>query len=178
MKKTAIDWFPLIVDPCKEQAKNKAEQYGSSWTIYRPAGLRDKLFIKASRIRTIQEAGENKVGESIEGEFQAILNYSLMGLIQIERGFEEAKLYPQEVLSLYEKESALCLKLMEKKNHDYGEAWRGMSQEGITDEILVKLSRTTEKIRAKAPKKDLRAEIEDIVNYAIFALIQIQESSQ
>ncbi len=176
--KTAEEWFPEIIGSCNQEAQEKAKQYGSSWTIYRPQGIRDKILIKARRIRTLQEKQENRVGESIEGEFRAILNYSIMALIQLERGFEEAAFSPEQVRSLYDKEEQTCLSLMKKKNHDYGEAWRDMSQEGITDEILVKLSRTTEKLKAGAPKSSLRAELEDIVNYAVFALIQIKESSQ
>jgi hypothetical protein len=173
--KDATEWFDDIVTPCKEQAAQKAEEYGSSWTIYRPLSLVDRLHSKAKRIRTIQETNDNQVGDSIESEFQAILNYGVMFLIQCNRGFEYEDLSSKSVLELYDKVLKDCKDLMKKKNHDYGEAWRDMSQVGITDEVLVKLIRSKQQIN---DSKTAKENIEDIVNYSIFSLIKIAEKAQ
>jgi hypothetical protein len=175
MKKTALEWFDRIIEPCKTTAREKAAEYGSSWTWYRSLSLIDRLFSKAKRIRTIQETQENKVGESIEDEFRAILNYSILYLVHASRDFRPEQMKLDDFIGLYNEKIVECKKLMEKKNHDYGEAWRDMSQIGITDEIIVKLVRS----------KQMNAEgnipfdnIKDLVNYAIFALIQIEEQRQ
>jgi hypothetical protein len=172
MNKNALEWFDEIIEPCKQTAYEKAKNYGSSWTWYRSRSLIDRIFSKAKRIRTIQDTGENKVGESIKDEFQAILNYGIMFLIQSKCGFEPAKLSPDEVFNHYEQSLLGCKKLMEKKNHDYGEAWRDMSQVGIVDEIIVKLERVKQLITEKQNPSD---NIHDVINYAIFALILIEE---
>jgi len=172
-KKNALEQFDEIVEPCKQTARNKAGDYGSSFTWYRQRSWIDKLFIKAKRIRTLQETGENRVGESIEGEFQAILNYGVLFLLQSERGFSPEPVSAETIFDSYEKNLERCRSLMKKKNHDYGEAWRDMSLIGIDDEIIVKLVRCRE---LSDQNKNSDDNILDIVNYAIFALILIKEN--
>lgn len=175
MNKNAIEWFDEIVEPCKKTAQEKAQSYGSSWTWYRARSLVDRIFSKAKRIRTIQDTGENKVGESIQSEFEAILNYSVMFLIQSKRKFQPENLSSGEVLKQYEENLLICKTLMKKKNHDYGEAWRDMSQVGIVDEIIVKLERVKQLLKEK---QDVSDNIPDVTNYAIFALILIKEGRE
>jgi hypothetical protein len=176
-----VSQYQAVVEQCKELYLHKAKDYGTSWRVLRPISLVDQIYIKAWRIRQIQEMGNQKIADSIQSEFIAIVNYGIMGMIQLslpedaptELSFEEAK-------SLYEQEADKIKELMLQKNHDYGEAWRNLSQESFVDLILVKLLRIRQ-ILANEGKtlvsEGIGANFSDIVNYGIFALIKIEEKS-
>jgi len=142
----------------------------------------DQIFIKAKRIRTIQEKGAQRVGEDIRGEFQAIVNYGVIGLIQIELKSEEVEeLKIDRTAKLYDEKIQFAKKIMENKNHDYGEAWREMSQESFADLILMKLQRMRQILVNDGKtliSEGIDANLTDIINYAIFALILIAEGRQ
>jgi hypothetical protein len=169
--------YQHIVQGCREIFLKKTIDYGTSWRIARASSLTDQIFIKANRIRTIQETGENKVGESIEGEFGAMVNYCIMAIIQsrstdnmgLELSAEQAEI-------LYDRVALEAFQLMEKKNHDYGEAWRDMRVSSLTDMILMKLLRIKQ-IEDNGGKTIASEGIEsnyfDILNYSIFALIHL-----
>lgn len=167
------------VSRCREVFAKKNSDYGSAWRILRPASLTDQLFIKAQRIRTLEEAKESKVGEGIEPEFIGIVNYALMGLIQLRLSQDmRIELTAEQSLAFYDEEMAEARALMVAKNHDYGEAWRSMRVSSFTDLILMKLLRIKQ-IEDNEGKtlisEGISAGYMDIVNYAIFALILMQE---
>lgn len=172
--------YQHIVQGCREIFLKKTIDYGTSWRIARASSLTDQIFIKANRIRTIQETGENKVGESIEGEFGAMVNYCIMAIIQarmseINQNFG-LELSEEQALYLYDAVVGEAFELMEKKNHDYGEAWRDMRVSSLTDMILMKLLRIKQ-IEDNGGKTIASEGIEsnyfDILNYSIFALIHL-----
>jgi hypothetical protein len=157
----------------------KTTDYGTSWRVLRMISILDQLYIKAKRIRTIQEKGSQRVGEDIRGEFQAIVNYGVIGLIQLDMKEEDVEdLTVEKTAALYDDKISFVKKIMENKNHDYGEAWREMSQESFVDLILMKLQRMRQ-ILANDGKtlisEGIDANLTDIINYAIFALIGIAE---
>jgi hypothetical protein len=169
--KTAED-FDKITDECLTLMMKKRHDYGDAWEVLRPSSLTDQIYIKAKRIRSIQEKREKKVDDDLRGEFIGMLNYSLMGISQLEK---------RKADSVEEKYSIIVAeikKLLEKKNHDYGEAWRELRISSITDLILQKLMRLrqmeTNGYEVKVSEQ-ARASYEDIVNYCVFALILIQE---
>lgn len=166
-----------ISNKCREVFIAKTKDYGTSWRILRSSSLTDQLFIKAQRIRTIQVTGENKVGESIEGEFVAIVNYCIMALIQFkETELQEMDLPLDQAAALYDKYVAETLALMEKKNHDYGEAWKDMRVSSLTDLILTKILRVKQmedNEGAALVSEGIDANYFDMLNYAIFALIHL-----
>ena len=168
-----------ISNKCREVFIAKTKDYGTAWRILRPSSLTDQIFIKAQRIRTIQETGKNEVGEDIEGEFVAIVNYCLMAIIQLrEEQLTEMELSADIATVLYDKYSKEAYELMAKKNHDYGEAWRDMSQESYADLILVKLLRIRQILNNDGKtliSEGIDANFVDILNYSAFALIQIAE---
>lgn len=158
----------------------KHEDYGSAWRILRLTSLTDQMYIKASRIRSLEEKRENRVGESIEGEYMALVNYGIMALIQLELGGpKEEELTGQRLEELYDHEAKKVEGLMENKNHDYGEAWRDMRLESMTDLILMKLLRIKQ-IEDNQGRTMISEGIDsnyaDIINYALFALIKIEEA--
>lgn len=169
--------YQKIAQDCREIFQKKTADYGTSWRIARASSLTDQLFIKANRIRTIQETGTNKVGESIEGEFGAIVNYCIMAIIQT-RSTEQTpiELPTKEAMRMYDEVALEAFQLMEKKNHDYGEAWRDMRVSSLTDMILIKLLRVKQ-IEDNQGKTSVSEGIEsnyfDMLNYAIFALIHL-----
>jgi Nucleotide modification associated domain 1 len=178
MKET-IRQYEDVVTSCRDIFLKKTTDYGSSWRVLRMISILDQIFIKAKRIRTIQETGSRRVGEDIGGEFQAIVNYGIIGLIQFDlNSFEIEELNADQASSLYDEKTILVKNVMENKNHDYGEAWREMSQESFTDLILMKLQRMRQ-ILANNGKtlisEGIDANLTDIINYAIFALIGIKE---
>ncbi|MDR1877031.1 MAG: DUF1599 domain-containing protein [Flavobacteriaceae bacterium] len=181
MEKTSQQ-FDSIILTCKRLFKNKMLDYGAAWRILRLPSLTDQVYIKANRIRTIQEKGEQKVQENIEGEFTAIINYSIMALIQLEKGVaEQPDLNIEEASELFDKKAAEAKNLMNDKNHDYGEAWRDLRISSITDLILQKLLRIKQIEDNKGKtlvSEGLDANYYDILNYAVFALILLQEKSQ
>lgn len=172
--------YTQVIANSREIFAKKTKDYGTAWRILRSRSLTDQIFIKAQRIRTIQETKENKVGESIEGEFVAIINYCVMALIQLEKG-ESLPLEIDEklALSLYDEYTQKATQLMEIKNHDYGEAWREMRVSSLTDLILMKLLRVKQ-IEDNSGKtlisEGIDANYYDMLNYAVFALILIEKN--
>lgn len=167
---------------CREMFNKKMEDYGTSWSIMRPRSLTDQVYIKARRIRNLEDIGTDKaaVAEGIEPEFIGIINYSAMELIQLGRSDFEP-LEPQEALKLYDKAIDGATSLMRNKNHDYDEAWRNMRVSSFTDIILQKLLRTKEiedNHGLTKVSEGIDANLFDIINYAFFALIKIAEGSE
>jgi hypothetical protein len=169
--------YQQITKTCKGLFINKMSDYGAAWRILRLPSLTDQIFIKAQRIRSIQDKEEQKIEEGQVSEFMGIINYSLMALIQLELGIaDQPDLNPEEVLALYEKHLAETYQLMLDKNHDYGEAWREMRVSSLTDLILQKLLRVKqiEDNRGKTlVSEGIDANYQDIINYAVFALIHL-----
>jgi hypothetical protein len=175
---TTSEQYQQEAQSCREIFMIKLGMYGASWRLFRPISLADQLLIKALRIRTIQEAKAQKIDEGIQGEFKAIFNYSIITIIQIINGSAiTAKHDEKQIVDVYDNVSLDCYQLMEKKNHDYGEAWRQMSQESFCDMILVKLARIKQLLSGGlATRQDeVKDNLIDLVNYSAFALIQITE---
>lgn len=168
--------YDTVMDSCRKVFSHKMKDYGTAWRILRPISLTDQIFIKASRIRSIEEKGVSKVNEGIRPEFIGIVNYAIMGLIQLELGPSEAELDNETTLELYNKYFQSAKALMQDKNHDYGEAWRKMRVSSYTDLILMKLKRTKQ-IEDNKGKTEVSEGIDanylDMINYAVFALIKI-----
>ncbi|MGA1227047.1 MAG: DUF1599 domain-containing protein [Tamlana sp.] len=169
--------YEAVIDACKSLFIKKMSDYGSAWRILRLPSLTDQIFIKAQRIRGLQQNEVRKVDEDAVSEFIGIINYCIMALIQLEKGVvEQPDLSTEEALELYEKHVAITKKLMEDKNHDYGEAWRDMRVSSLTDLILQKLLRVKQ-IEDNAGKtlvsEGIDANYQDMVNYAVFALIHL-----
>ncbi|RYG53690.1 MAG: DUF1599 domain-containing protein [Chitinophagaceae bacterium] len=171
--------FDDVVNSCRETFLKKTKDYGSSWRVYRTISVADQIYIKARRIRTIQEKKTQKIGDDIRSEFMGILNYAVIGLIQLELGSEEVEMLTvPKVQELYDRQVQRAKLLMADKNHDYGEAWREMSQESYTDLILAKLLRIKQIIGndgVTIVSEGIDANYFDILNYAVFALIMIGE---
>ncbi len=167
--------YDTAVRSCKDIFIKKTSDYGTSWRVLRTISVIDQIYIKAKRIRTIQEAGEQKVGDDIISEFKGILNYSVIGLIQLTlKSDDPEELEISTVEKLYDEKIAEAKALMQNKNHDYGEAWRSMSQESFTDLILSKLLRVKQIIHNDGKtliSEGIDANYFDIINHAIFALI-------
>lgn len=171
--------YDQVIQNCIELFSKKTHDYGTAWRILRTSSLTDQIFIKANRIRTLQEKGVSKVDEGIEPEFIGIINYSLMALIQMElKEVTELELNPEEAIKMFKKQASAAKALMENKNHDYGEAWRDMRVSSLTDLILMKLLRVKQIEDNKGHtlvSEGIDANYFDIVNYAIFALILLEE---
>ena len=171
--------YDKAVESCKEIFLQKTKDYGTSWRVYRTKSVADQIYIKAKRIRTIQEMGVQKIGDDIISEVKGILNYADIGLIQLDIQDDELEELPVEtVQKLYSEKIAAAKKLMQDKNHDYGEAWREMSQESFTDLILAKILRIKQIIANKDQtiiSEGIDANFYDIINYAVFGLILIEE---
>ncbi len=178
MHKTAEQYKKVILN-CRSIFEKKGKDYGTAWRILRISSLTDQLFIKAQRIRTIQETGENKVGEAVEDEFIAIVNYCVMGLIQLDLGVANEEMKLDEAVERYDEKTKQSFDLMEKKNHDYGEAWRDMRISSLTDLIMMKIFRTKQ-IEDNAGQtlisEGIDANYLDMLNYAVFALIKMDEA--
>ena len=177
--KVTLRQYENAVKGCRDIFLKKTADYGTSWRVLRMISILDQLYIKAKRIRTIQEKGSQRVGEDIRGEFQAIVNYGVIGLIQFDMKEEDVEeLSMDKTAAFYDEKISFVKKIMENKNHDYGEAWREMSQESFVDLILMKLQRMRQ-ILANDGKtlisEGVDANLTDIINYAIFALIGIAE---
>ena len=177
MSNTTIE-YTNIINVCRDIFSKKTKDYGTAWRILRPSSLTDQIFIKAQRIRTIQETGENKVGESIDDEFIAIINYCIMAIIQVrETQLKSMELEPELAISLYEKYAKEAFELMEKKNHDYGEAWRDMRVSSLTDLILMKILRVKQiedNNGATLISEGIDANYFDMLNYSVFSLIHLK----
>ncbi len=170
--------YTNVINVCRDIFSKKTKDYGTAWRILRPSSLTDQLFIKAQRIRTVQETGENKVGENIEDEFIAIVNYCLMAIIQLrETELEALELPAEQAVELYNKYATEAFDLMAKKNHDYGEAWRDMRVSSLTDLILQKIFRVKQiedNDGTTIISEGIDANYFDMLNYAVFALIHIK----
>jgi hypothetical protein len=167
-----------VVD-CKDIFLKKTRDYGTSWRVLRTISIADQLYIKARRIRTLQETGEQRVGEDKKGEFIAMVNYGVIGLIQLSLGADSPEeLSPGDAERLFDGKIALARSVMMDKNHDYGEAWREMSQESFVDLILMKILRIRQILAnegATLISEGIDSNYTDIVNYSLFALILIGE---
>lgn len=168
--------YTKVISSCREIYTKKTKDYGTAWRILRPSSLTDQIFIKAQRIRTIQETGSNLVGESISSEFQAIVNYCIMALIQLEYTSDNLELSEVDACNLYDTYVNEAFELMKKKNHDYGEAWRDMRVSSLTDLILMKILRVKQ-IEDNQGKtlisEGIDANYYDMLNYAVFSLIHL-----
>ncbi len=178
MEKT-ISQYNEVITWAKDIFMKKAKDYGTAWRILRTTSLTDQIFIKANRIRSIEEKGVSKVEDPIDLEYIGIINYCIMALIQLELGSDDELEMPiDKVESLYDAKFQLAQKLMTEKNHDYGEAWRDMRVSSMTDLILMKILRIKQ-IEENDGKtiisEGLDANYTDMINYAVFALIKLEE---
>lgn len=172
--------YDSVIEECRSLFIKKMKDYGCAWRILRLPSLTDQIFIKAQRIRGLQENEVRKVDEGEIPEFIGIINYSVMALVQLKKGVAtQPDLSTEEVAKLYDEMIQRTKKLMEDKNHDYGEAWREMRVSSLTDLILQKLLRIKQ-IENNAGKtlvsEGIAANYEDMINYAVFALIHIHEN--
>ena len=171
--------FEAAVAECRQLFSQKLHDYRASWRILRPQSLTDQLFIKAKRIRQLELTGQSLVGEGIRPEFVGLVNYGIVGLIQLERGFaDRVDISNDEALQLYDRHAQEALALMKRKNHDYDEAWRSMRVSSYTDLILTKLERVKEMEDlqgATLVSEGIDANYMDIINYAVFGLIKLSE---
>ncbi|MBM3165246.1 MAG: DUF1599 domain-containing protein [Bacteroidetes bacterium] len=172
-----LNSFTNITSLCREIYLNKSKDYGTAWRILRPVGIADQLYIKANRIRTVQEHGTSLVGDGIEGEFMAIVNYCIIGLIQLHATADlSLELTPEEAQQLYDTYMDKAILLMVKKNHDYGEAWQSMQVESLTDLILMKIYRIKQIISNEGKtiaSEGIDGSYYDMLNYAVFALMHL-----
>jgi hypothetical protein len=175
-----IQEYDAAVKSCKEIFLKKTSDYGTSWRTYRIISVADQIYIKAKRIRTIQEKGEQRIGDDIKSEFKGILNYAIIGLIQLDISNDEVEELPvAEVEKLYNDKITIAKELMIDKNYDYGEAWREMSQESFVDLTMAKLLRIKQILKNEGKtiiSEGIDANLFDIINYAVFALILIEEN--
>lgn len=171
--------FEQVIQLCREVFQNKLKDYGPSWRIMRPQSITDQLFIKANRIRSLEIKGTSKIEEGIKPEFIAIVNYGIIGLIQLPLGpaMDTIEMTDQEALALYDRYMTETKQLMYAKNHDYDEAWRSMRISSYTDFILTKIYRTKQ-IESNNGQtiisEGIDANYMDIVNYALFGLIKLE----
>lgn len=172
--------YDAIIATCSTLFENKMTDYGSAWRILRLSSLTDQIFIKAQRIRQLQENDVRKVDEGEVSEFIGIINYAIMALIQLEKGIaQQPDLETPEAVALYSKHIEITKTLMENKNHDYGEAWRDMRVSSLTDLILQKLLRVKQIEDNKGKtivSEGLDANYQDMINYAIFAMIHLGQA--
>ncbi len=176
---TTSEQYDSAVSGSRDIFIKKTGDYGTSWRVYRTISIADQIYIKAKRIRTIQEKKLQKIGDDIKSEFKGILNYAVIGLIQLDINNDEPEQLPvSEVEKLYDLKVTDAKDLMTDKNHDYGEAWREMSQESFVDLILAKILRIKQIISNEGKtimSEGIDANYFDILNYAVFALILIEE---
>lgn len=173
--------FDAALSRCRAIFSSKLVDYGASWRIMRPEAITDQLFIKAKRIRTLQTTGKSAVGEGILPEFMAIVNYGIVGIIQLRLGYSDRKdISPEKALALYDEIAAETRALMLKKNHDYGEAWRDMRVLSYVDLILAKIERTKEiedNCGVTTVSEGIDANYADMINYAVFGIIQLTDEA-
>lgn len=169
--------FKQVMQMCRDLFVKKLHDYGTAWRVMRPETMTDQLFIKAARIRSLQMKGCSKVGEGIVPEFIGIVNYSIIALIQLEKGVADYEdISVEEASQLYDNEVEKSLELMLKKNHDYNEAWRDMRVSSYADLIFMKLFRTKqiEKLKGQTlVSEGVAANYMDMMNYAVFGLIKL-----
>lgn len=170
--------FKEVMAECRDIFVKKLHDYGASWRILRPTALTDQLFIKAKRIRDLEEGNKAMVNEGIRPEFLGLVNYGIIGLIQLEKpSVVRPDMTADEALALYDKHFKEAFELMTRKNHDYGEAWRDMRVSSYTDFILTKIARIKEleDIDGKAiASEGIDANLMDIINYAVFGAIRLK----
>jgi hypothetical protein len=173
--------FDEVIGGCRDLFTKKTHDYGTAWRILRTPSLTDQIFIKAQRIRTLEEKGTSRVGEGIHDEFVGIINYAVMALIQMQLNNDESlELGTERAASLYDAQVAQTKALMLDKNHDYGEAWRDMRVSSFTDLILMKLLRIKQiedNSGVTLVSEGIDSGYRDILNYAVFALIQLKEQA-
>jgi hypothetical protein len=171
-----LQQYNSIIEGCKDVFIKKTADYGTAWRVLRTISVTDQVFIKAQRIRTIQEKKTQLVADDIAGEFKGIINYCIIGLIQLDINDDEIEELPvKEVSARYDEKVAFARDTMQQKNHDYGEAWRSMSQQSLTDLILMKVLRIKQILNNEGKtliSEGIDANYVDILNYAVFALIQ------
>jgi len=171
--------YDEVIRSCKEIFLRKAMDYGTAWRVLRTISIVDQIFIKAQRIRTIQETGKQKVVDDISAEFKGIINYAVIGLFQLDLTESDPEEMPVERISpMFDEKVSVAKRLMQDKNHDYGEAWRSMSQESFVDLILMKLQRIRQILINDGKtiiSEGIDANYLDIVNYAVFALVLMSE---
>ena len=174
--------FEQAIAECRALFEQKLHDYRASWRILRPTALTDQLFIKAKRIRSLEIKKVSRVGEGIRPEFIALINYGIVGLIQLEKGFADTvDITNDEAMALYDKHAQEALELMKRKIHDYDEAWRSMRVSSYTDLILTKIERIKEIEDLEVSGEGLKvsegidANYMDIVNYAVFGVIKLTE---
>jgi hypothetical protein len=171
--------YDEVIRSCKEIFLKKASDYGTAWRVLRTISIVDQIFIKAQRIRTIQETGKQKINDDISAEFKGIINYAVIGLLQLDLTENDPEEMPLDRISpMYDEKIDIAKKLMQDKNHDYGEAWRSMSQESFVDLILMKLQRIRQILINEGKtimSEGIDANYLDMVNYAVFALILMKE---
>lgn len=175
---TTQDQFEQILTECRTLFSKKLHDYGASWRILRPTSLTDQIFIKANRIRSLETKGVSLVGEGIRPEFIGIVNYAIIGLIQLENGYSEKPddMTVEEAIAAYDRLAKAALELMLRKNHDYDEAWRGMRISSYTDLILMKIFRTKQIESLEGDtlvSEGIDANYMDMMNYAVFGLIKL-----
>ncbi|MBX2959331.1 MAG: DUF1599 domain-containing protein [Flavobacteriales bacterium] len=179
---TTSKQYDSIIKICSDIFTKKMKDYGSAWRILRTSSLTDQIFIKAKRIRSIEEKGFSKVDEGIRDEYIGIINYCIMALVQLELGYNEnTELKFDEAKRLYDKYFLQAKSLMENKNHDYDEAWRDMRLSSLTDLILMKLLRTKQIEDNKGKtliSEGIDANYLDMINYAVFAMIKIEYNKE
>lgn len=179
MKDQTIQEYHEIITSCKEIFAKKTKDYGTAWRILRIPSITDQIFIKAQRIRSIQEKGAQKVADDIRSEFIGIINYCIIAVIQLHLSEQDSMEIPYEKLEpQYDKVASDTLALLTNKNHDYGEAWRDMRVSSMTDIILMKLFRVKQ-IEDNAGKtlisEGVDANYQDIINYSVFCMIKLKE---
>jgi hypothetical protein len=171
--------YDSVISRCRDIFQKKNIDYGTSWRIMRSSSITDQIFIKAQRVRSIEQKGTQKVDEDIENEFIGIINYCIIGLIQLSLPADgEVEMEKGKVMQLFELEVLNTKTLMENKNHDYGEAWRDMRINTFTDLILMKLYRVKQIEDHKGEtiiSEGIDANYRDMLNYAVFALIRLNE---
>ena len=168
--------FRAVMQECRTLFEKKLHDYGASWRILRPSSLTDQLFIKAKRIRSLETTGTSLVGEGIRPEFIALINYGIIGLIQLEHGFvDTVDINPAQAMEMHDRHAKECLELMLRKNHDYNEAWRDMRVSSYTDFILTKIQRVKEMEdlqEGTLVSEGIDSNYMDIINYACFGAIK------
>ena len=173
--------YDEVISVCRSLFEKKMKDYGSAWRILRLPSLTDQIFIKAQRIRGLQENDVKKIDEDERSEFIGIINYSIMALVQIELGIaDQPDLELKAALELYDKHINITKDLMQNKNHDYGEAWRDMRVSSLTDLILQKLLRVKQIENNKGKtlvSEGIDANYQDMINYAVFAMIHLNQNN-
>ena len=177
MEDQTVNEYVKVIGKCKDLFAKKTKDYGTAWRILRLPSITDQIFIKAQRIRSIQEKGDQKIADNIVDEFIGIINYCIIAIIQEQMmDSDELEISYEEISPLYDTIAKETMDLLRDKNHDYGEAWREMRVESMTDIILMKLKRTKQIEDNKGKtlvSEGVKANYQDMINYAVFCLIKL-----